>query len=470
MERITRRRFLRAAAAGGTAYALAHTPGVSFAQMTGGNTLPGYKALVCVFLFGGNDSWNMLVPSSQAEYDVYAATRGGVQSTGGLAVERSTLLPLNLAVPDPRGWQFGLNPAMPGLAELFNAGRCAAVANVGPLIAPTSLSAYRAQSVGLPPQLFSHNDQQDQWHSLRGRTPSKSGWAGRVADVLAAQTAAQQIPLNVSLFGQTLFQAGETAVPYTMGAAGPTTFTGLGTTGLAQGRRQAFTNVLNATYGTIYERGFANVQRRAVQSAELVTGALQAAPELTALPNSPTPALSNLATQLRTVAKLIAVRDRLQMSRQVFFVAVGGFDTHDDQNNDQPTLLATVSDALKRFYDATVQLGVSQNVVAFTQSDFGRTLTSNGDGTDHAWGGVQLLVGGGVQGGRIYGTYPLLRINATVGVDGADDVGAGRFIPTISSDQYAATLARWLGVADSNLPQIAPSINNFTARDLGFLV
>jgi uncharacterized protein (DUF1501 family) len=470
MDRMTRRRFLRAAAAGGTAYALAHTPGVSFAQMTGGNTLPGYKALVCVFLFGGNDSWNMLVPSSQAEYDVYAATRGGVQSAGGLAVERSTLLPLNLAVADPRGWQFGLNPAMPGLAQLFNAGRCAAVANVGPLVTPTSLAAYRAQSVALPPQLFSHNDQQDQWHSLRGRAPSKSGWAGRVADVLAAQTAAQQVPLNVSLFGQTLFQAGETSVPYTMGAAGPTTFTGLGTTGLAQGRRQAFTNVLNASYGTIYERGFANVQKRALQSAELVSAALQAAPDLAALPNSSTPALSNLATQLRTVAKLIAVRDRLQMSRQVFFVAAGGFDTHDDQNNDQANLLATVSDAMKRFYDATVQLGVSQDVVAFTQSDFGRTLTSNGDGTDHAWGGVQLLVGGSVQGGRIYGTYPLLRINATLGLDGADDVGAGRFIPTISSDQYAATLARWLGVADSNLTQIAPSINNFTARDLGFLV
>jgi uncharacterized protein (DUF1501 family) len=470
MDRMTRRRFLSAAAAGGTAYALAHTPGASFAQMTGGNTLPGYKALVCVFLFGGNDSWNMLVPSSQAEYDVYAASRGGVQSTGGLAIDRASLLPLNLAVADPRGWQFGLNPAMPGLADLFNQGRCAAVANVGPLIEPTTLAAYRAQSVRLPPQLFSHNDQQDQWHSLRGRAPSKSGWAGRIADVLAAQTGAQQVPLNVSLFGQTLFQVGETSVPYTMGAAGPATFTGLGTAGLAQGRRQAFTNIVNANYGTIYERGFASVQQRAVRSAEVISAALQAAPDFVALPNSSTPPLSNLATQLRTIAKLIAVRDRLQMSRQVFFVAAGGFDTHDDQNVDQPNLLANVSDAMKRFFDATEQMGIAQNVVAFTQSDFGRTLTSNGDGTDHAWGGVQLLVGGGVQGGRIYGTYPLLRSNATAAVDGADDVGAGRFIPTLSSDQYAATLARWLGVAEANLPQIAPSINNFPVRDLALVV
>lgn len=470
MNRMTRRRFMQAAAAGGAGYALAHTPGVSFAQMTGGNTLPGYKALVCVFLFGGNDSWNMLVPASETEYDVYAATRGGVQSAGGLAVDRSALLALNLAVPDPRGWQFGLHPAMPGLAELFNQGRCAAVANVGPLIRATTLSEYRTPGAQVPPQLFSHNDQQDQWHSLRGRAPSKSGWAGRVAGVLAAQTSAQQIPLNVSLFGQTLFQAGDTSVPYTAGAAGPTTFTGLGANGLAAGRRQAFTNLINANYGTIYERGYAAVQRRAIQNAELVSAALAAAPDLAALPNSPPAPLSNLATQMRTVAKLIAVRDRLQMSRQVFFVATGGFDTHDDQNVDQPALLGVVSDAMRRFYDATVELGVAQNVTAFTQSDFGRTLTSNGDGTDHAWGGVQLLVGGAVQGGRIFGTYPLLRINATAATDGADDVGAGRFIPTVSSDQYAATLARWLGVADGNLAQVAPSIDNFAVRDLGLMV
>jgi uncharacterized protein (DUF1501 family) len=228
--------------------------------------------------------------------------------------------------------------------------------------------------------------------------------------------------------------------------------------------------LINANYGTIYERGFAAVQKRSIESAERVTAALAAAPNLTALPDQPATPLSSLATQMRTVAKLIAVRDRLQMSRQVFFVAIGGFDTHDDQNNDQPTLLGAVSDAMRRFYDATVELNVAQNVVAFTQSDFGRTLTSNGDGTDHAWGSVQLAVGGAVQGGRLYGTYPLPRIGATLAADGADDVGAGRFIPTVSSDQYAATLARWLGVADNRLAAVAPSIDNFTARDLGFLV
>ncbi len=472
MDRITRRKFLRAAAAGGAAYAMAHTPGVSVAQMTGGNALPGYKALVCVFLFGGNDSWNALVPRSQAEYDVYAATRGGSQSTGGLAVDRSALLPLNLATADPRGWQYGLHPSMIGLASLFNSGRAAAIANIAPLIAPTTLDQYRNKSVALPPQIFSHNDQQDQWHTLRGQAPSKSGWAGRMADLLRDNTTSQQTALNTSLSGQTLFQAGDTTIPYVMGSSGPVNFSGIGSSGAGLARRNAFNNVINASYGTVYERGYAAVQKRALQQAESISAALNPTPplpDLTSLPNNPATPLSGLATQLRTVAKMIAARNTLGMSRQVFFVSTGGFDSHDDQNQNQPGLLGNVSDALQRFYDATVELGVAQDVVAFTQSDFGRTLTSNGDGTDHAWGGVQFVVGGPVQGQRVYGTYPLLKVGAVRATDGADDVGGGRFIPTTSSDQYAATLARWFGISDSNLAQVAPSINNFSVRDLGFL-
>ena len=464
MNRITRRRFLRNAAAGGLGYALAHTPGVSYAQMAGGGAFADYKALVCVFLFGGNDSWNMVVPRSQAEYNAYAATRQN------LAVPQANLLPLTLATPDASGWQFGLHPAMPGVAAMFNAGRAAFVANIGPLIAPTSLTQYQNRSVALPPQLFSHNDQQDQWHSLKGNVPSKAGWAGRIADVLASRVTAQRMPLNVSLAGQTLFQAGNASVPYTMGAAGPTLFTGFGATGMGLARRQAFENIARANYSTVYERAFASVQQRAVQFGDDVVGALGAAPELTALPNSPPTPLSGLATQLRTVAKLIATRDRLQLSRQVFFVTTGGFDTHDDQLNDQPNLLGTVSDGLQRFDEALQQLGLAQNVAVFTQSDFGRTLTSNGDGTDHAWGGVQIVTGGAVAGGRLYGQYPLLRIGARAGTDRADDVGGGRFIPTTSSDQYAATLARWFGVAEGDIAGVAPSINNFAERDLGFLI
>jgi len=432
--------------------------------MAGGGSFPDYNALVCVFLFGGNDSWNMVVPRSQAEYDVYAATRQN------LAVPQASLLPLTLATPDPSGWQFGMHPSMPGVAALFNAGRAAFVANVGPLIAPTSLTQYQNRSVPLPPQLFSHNDQQEQWHSLKGNVPSKAGWAGRIADALASRVTAQRMPLNVSLAGQTLFQAGLTSVPYTMGAAGPTAFTGFGTTGMGLSRRQAFESIARANYGTVYERAFASVQQHAVQFGDDIAAALAAAPDFTALPNLPPTPLSGLATQLRTVAKLIATRDRLQLSRQVFFVTTGGFDTHDDQLNDQPNLLATVSDGLQRFDDALQQIAFAQNVTVFTQSDFGRTLTSNGDGTDHAWGGVQIVTGGAVAGGRLYGQYPLLRIGARAGTDRGDDVGGGRFIPTTSSDQYAATLARWFGVAEGDIPSIAPSIYNFTQGDLGFLL
>jgi uncharacterized protein (DUF1501 family) len=463
MNPITRRRFLRAAAAGSLACAFARTPGVTYAQMTGGGSFADYKALVCVFLFGGNDSWNMVVPSSNAEYEAYAGSRQN------LAVPQGVLLPLQLAVPDASGWSFGLNPAMSGLAELFNGGRAAFVANVGPLVAPATLQEYESLSVPLPPQLFSHNDQQDQWHSLKGTDVSKSGWAGRVADVLAGQVTHQKLALNVSLAGQTLYQAGAVTVPYTMGAAGPTPFSGLDPMEDEVGRRLAFESVAGAPHETVYGRAFGTVQQRALEFGESVSTELAGAPELPSLPDDAS--LSGLATQVRTVAKLIAVSSELEMSRQIFFVATGGFDTHDNQNADQPDLLSTISDALKRFDDAMLHLGVSESVAAFTQSDFGRTLTSNGDGTDHAWGGVQIVTGGAVGGGRIYGDYPLLRIGARVAAgDRADDVGAGRFIPTLASDQYAATLARWFGVSEEDLPVVARSIDNFSVRDLGFLV
>ena len=454
-----RRKFLRAAAAGGVAYAFGRTPGTVYAQMAGAGGFADYRALVCLFMFGGNDSWNMLVPNTTAEFDTYAASRGGFQGVGaGLAVPQANLLPIN---PNASATAtYGLHPSMAGIQGLFQSQRCALVTNVGPLVAPTTKAQYTAGSVPLPPQLFSHNDQQDQWHSLRGRTVSKSGWAGRIADLLTAQLPNQQLALNVSLAGQTFFQAGATATPYVMGATGPQTFTGFGTTGISLARRNAFTAVQNASYGTIYERGFASVQKRAVQFADRVSTAIANVPALTTV----FPPGSALATQLQTVAKLIAARDQLSMTRQVFFVSTGGFDTHDDLVQDQPTLLGNISAAMTAFYNATVELGVASQVTTFTQSDFGRTLTSNGDGSDHAWGGNQLVVGGAVKGQKIYGTFPQLNIN------GPDDVGGGRLIPTTSADQYAATLAKWFGVTDAQLPQVAPSIGNFATKDLGFLV
>jgi uncharacterized protein (DUF1501 family) len=460
-----RRRFLRAAAAGGIAYAFGRTPGTVYAQMAGGGPFPDYKAMVCLFLFGGNDSWNMVVPSSTAEYNAYFASRGG-GTASSLAIERSALLPINPLTPDPTGATYGLHPSMTGVQSLFNSGRAAVVANVGPLIRPTTKAQYQGAATSghpLPPQLFSHNDQQDQWHSLRGRAILKSGWGGRIADVLNAQAGSQQLPINVSLAGQTFFQAGDIATPYVMGATGANTFLGFGATGVTGARRAAFEAIANANYNTIYERGFAGVQRRAVQFADRVNAAITAGRNFTALPDSGVQ-LSPLQTQLRTVAKLIDVRARLSMTRQVFFVSTGGFDSHDTQNDDQPGLLGNVSASIASFFAALQEIALDNSVTLFTQSDFGRTLTSNGDGSDHAWGGVQLVAGGAVRGQDIYGRYPVLSIN------GPDDVGGGRIIPTTSSDQYAATLARWFGVQDSNLVRVAPSIDNFTQRDLGFMI
>ncbi|MCS6946493.1 MAG: DUF1501 domain-containing protein, partial [Steroidobacteraceae bacterium] len=375
---------------------------------------------------------------------------------------RSALLPI-----DPLGTSgapYGVHPSMPGLQELFQSGKAAFVANVGPLIMPVTKQQYQSGAATLPPQLFSHNDQQDQWHSLRGRNTSKTGWAGRLADVINPQLPNQQLSVNVSLFGNTYFQAADTVSPYVMGTNGPVAFAGFGTSGNSLARRQSFEAISNQNFGTIYERGFAAVNRRALQFAERVNAAIAAARNFVALPNNATGVtLSPLEQQLRTVAKLIDSRNMLSMTRQVFFVATGGFDSHDDQNQDQPGLLANVSSALKRFYDATVEMGVQDAVTTFTQSDFGRTLTSNGDGSDHAWGGVQIVVGGSVRGQQIYGNYPLLAVG------GPEDVGGGRFIPSTSCDQYVATLARWFGVTDAQMPQVAPSIGNFANRYLGFL-
>jgi uncharacterized protein (DUF1501 family) len=334
------------------------------------------------------------------------------------------------------------------------------VTNVGPLVEPTSKDQFMNGSVTLPPQLFSHNDQQDQWTSLRGTNVSKTGWAGRMADLIRTGVSSQQMATNASLFGNNLFQAADETVAYVMGPSGPLQFEGFSSDpdnpGFAQ--QQTFQRILDANYESIYARAFSDIQRRAIDSAETISNAIDSAPVLaTAFPQS------QLGTQLETVAKLIAVRDELQMQRQIFFVAAGGFDSHDNQNEDQPGLLGGISDAMTAFYNATVELGIAEGVTSFTQSDFARTLTSNGDGTDHAWGGNQLVVGGAVQGRDLYGSYPLLQIG------GDQDVGGGRMIPTTSADQYAATIARWFGIDEIDLDVVAPNIGNFAVSDLGFL-
>lgn len=446
MAKMSRRNLLRGAAA---ATLLGAFPGVRSVAMPG--LFDDYRALVCVFLFGGNDAWNMLVPRSNAEYAVYANSRQNQ------AIEQSALLPITPLTQD--GVQYGLHPAMPGVQMLFESGRLAFVNNVGPLIEATTREAFFAGSANLPPQLFSHNDQQDQWHSLKGREQSRTGWAGRIADMISTQVSEQRLATNVSLFGSSLFQSGEETVAYVMGPNGPIRFEGFGGNGFELEQRRAVERILDASPDSVYARAYAAVQRRAIATVDIVSDTLSAQPP----PATPFPD-SLLGQQLATVARLIKAREELGMRRQICFVAVGGFDTHDDQINLQPGLLGGVSEALAAFYDATVELGVAHQVTTFTQSDFGRTLTSNGTGTDHGWGGIQMVMGDAVAGRDCYGQYPLLAI------DGPDDIGGGRLIPTTSSDQYAATLARWFGIDEADLAAVAPHIDNFVQRDLGFML
>lgn len=455
MARLNRRNFLKSGSAAAAA-AFAGTPGLAYSQLVGtSGPFDDYRALVCVFLFGGNDSFNMLVPRSAAEHAVYA------QSRQNLAIDRDSLLPI-APLAGGGSVEYGLHPAMGSTQLLFEQEAAAFVVNVGPLIAPTTRDDIFNGSAVLPPQLFSHNDQQDQWQSLKGDLQSKTGWAGRIADLIRTGVSAQRMATNASLFGNNLMQSADETVAYVMGPTGPLEFLGFSNTPGEAGyeQRQVFERILGARYDSIYERAFAEVQQRALANADIVNAAIQSSAVAGLFPNPPA---SQLETQLQTVARLIAARDELQMRRQIFFVAAGGFDSHDNQNEVQPGLLADVSESIAAFYQATVDLGVVDSVTTFTQSDFGRTLTSNGDGTDHAWGGNQLVVGGAVRGRTMYGDYPLLEIG------GDEDVGGGRMIPSTSADQYAATLAKWFGISDVDLDVVAPHLTNFTVRDLGFL-
>jgi uncharacterized protein (DUF1501 family) len=447
MSIINRREFLKVA---GTGVALGTLPLISLAQVTGSAAaLTDYRALVCIYLFGGNDSFNMLMPRSTAEYNAYAASRQT------MAVAHGNLLPVSPL--DSGGVEYGFHPSMLELQNIFQQEHAAIVTNVGPLLRPASKQDFLDGSVDIPTNLFSHNSQTDQWQTLQGLGTSTNGWAGRVSDLIAQDVGIQRLSTNVSLSGNQLMLAANSTAPYVMGPSGPAQFVGLDEN---PGLRQAYTRLLASRQEkSVYEQAFLEVQQRALQSADLVESAIANAQPVTVSFSN-----SHLGLQLRTVAQLISARDELQMKRQIFFVGMGGFDTHSNQLEKHPELLADLSRSMSDFYLATQELGVAESVTTFTQSDFGRTLTSNGDGTDHGWGGNHLVMGGSVLGRRLYGKYPELSMG------GPDEVSGGRLIPTLSADQYVATLSKWFGVNDADMGQITPNIANFVKRDLGFMV
>jgi len=425
---------------------------------------PDYKALVCLFLSGGNDANNMIVPFDTTGYAAYASPAG----RGAIALPQSQLLGITTKTGDGRGWALhsGLNADVAatnntGLKSLYDEGKMALLGNVGTLVVPTSKQQYAARSVPLPPQLFSHNDQQVEWQSSVPDKPFSTGWGGRVADLTNAFNDNGSISMSISLNGQNSFQVGKNVVQFAVNAGGAISLTGSSTsaTAAAGHRTRAQNDLLAARSGNLFETAFADLTTNAISDSAMLSGILSGSPPFT------TPfSNSGLGQQLRTIARLIAAAPQLGLKRQVFFARVGGWDLHDAQLGAHANLFADVSRNVSAFYRATSELGCADQVTTFTASDFGRTYNTNGDGSDHGWGSNHFVVGGAVKGGDIYGKMADLTIR------GPDDTGTrGSWIPTTSVDEYSATLASWFGVSATNLPLVLPNIGRFGSANLGFL-
>ncbi len=411
-----------------------------------------YKALVCVFLYGGNDHDNTLVPYDAATHADYATRRGSLATARDLLA--STVLAPTTALPNGR--QYALAPQLLPLKTLFDAGAMVPLLNVGPLLQPTSKAEYSARSVPLPPKLFSHNDQQSVWQASlpEGAT---SGWGGRMGDLFMAGNG-QATFTAISVSGNAVYLSGRDAVQYQVSSNGSVAINGIGATlyGSAAAAQALRTLITTAPGGNVFQQAHVAVTQRSIAADATLRSALAAStPPTTAFPTT------NLGRQLQMVARIIAARGALGARRQVFFVSIGGFDHHDALLANHPGLLTQVADAMAAFYRSTVEMGIAQQVTSFTASDFGRTLSSNGDGSDHGWGGHYIVVGGAVKSRTIIGTAPQL------GDNGPDDVGQGRLLPTTAVDQFAATLATWMGVSAGNLPTVVPGIANFTVKGVG---
>jgi uncharacterized protein (DUF1501 family) len=416
-----------------------------------------YKALVCVFLYGGNDYANTLVPYDAPGYQAYQAARGAI-ALGRDALAATALSPSQGL---DGGRQYALAPGLAPLLPLFQQGRLAPVLNVGTLVQPTTKAQYQANAVRLPPKLFSHNDQQS-YFQASSPEGALSGWGGRLGDLMQSGNGAASLTcINAS--GNAVYLTGRAAVPYSVGTGGPVALIGNSRTLYGSATASATLRTLMAgASGHMLADEYGRVGKRALDTYAQVTGALAAAPAA----NFPLfPSGNGLADQLRMVARMIAVSSELGTRRQVFFVSLGGFDLHDALATSHPRLMGLVGGAMRAFYDTTLAMGVADKVTTFTASDFGRTLVSNGDGSDHGWGSMHFVMGGAVRGGRFYGTPP------AVGSNTPDDVGQGRLIPTTSVDQYAATLASWFGVAPGDLRTVLPNIGNYDAStvNLGFV-
>jgi len=448
-----RRDFLRhagALTAGGLASRLAPLSVLGLATPAAAQSAD-YKALVCVFLGGGVDGNNWVVPNDTAGYAQYAAVR---PVSSAIALTQAELL----SIQPTAGPVYGLHPELSDIHPLFAQKKLAILANVGPLTEPTTKSNYASVR---PDSLFSHSDQISQWQSSVARGASRTGWGGRIADEFVASNAG--FPVATSIAGSALFITGNADSPLTVGSTGGLALTGFDTSTAGRARYAALQALIAADRENGFVKAAGDITAQAINLSGVVNPILTAATSgVTALFAGQN---TSIAQQLLQVAKLIEGRAQTGARRQVFYVSLGGFDTHANELATLTNLLGQLAPALKSFYDATVQLGVANQVTTFTLSDFGRTLQpASGGGTDHAWGNHHFILGGAVRGGELYGRFPTL---ARSGPDDAD--ASGRWIPTTAVDQYGATLAKWFGVTPAGLTTAFPNLTRFATPDLGFL-
>ena len=406
----------------------------------------GYQALVCIYLSGGNDGHNTVIPitTAQQNFGVYQSARGA------LGLSRSALLPINNGND-----VYGLHPQLPEIQGLYNAGNAAVLANVGMLVQPITQALYNTNNSSIVPNaLFSHSDQQGQWQTSIPTGLGSTGWGGRIADLLQSSNAGSTFPAMTSTNGSSLFLTGQQSFAANVPSGSPSLLN-YGNAARQAGLQQLLTfdnglQLVQAANGTLGRgQSYANALTAALAGTTLATQF---------------PAGNPLALQLQTVARIIKVRSALGLSRQIFYCELDGFDTHSGQLAIQSTLLQQLSQAVLAFYQATQELGVDSSVTTFTASEFGRALTPNSTGTDHAWGSHHFVIGTGVKGGQFFGQFPSLALGGP-----NDAFNTGCLIPTSSVDQYGATLAQWFGVGPGSISTIFPNIGNFPTSNLGIL-
>ncbi len=438
-------------------------------------TATDYKALVCVFLFGGNDHYNTVIPYDTTNYNLYRTIRGGENwadypTYSGIAIKNRDLLnntALSSTTGLASGLQMALDPNMTGMKALFDAGRVGIVLNSGPLVRPTTLAQYNNKSVPLPPKLFSHNDQQAYTQSANLTEGAASGWGGRAADLILSQNTNSALTC-ISLTGNVVYLAGSQAISYQVSSSfGPMTVNAIKNNSLYQSNtaRNALNTLVTQTRTHVLENEYRNIMQRGLNTHGTLESAIGATPAASStLTNFFSSANTNtLSAQLRMVARVLAQRDTLGLKRQVFIVGMGGFDNHDFLPRNHGGLLQKVSAAFSEFDGALGHLGLRDSVTTFTASDFGRTLANNGDGSDHGWGGHYFVMGGKVNGNRFFGTAP------EIGLTHSLQVGSGRLLPSTANDQVSAELARWFGVSDTNMSTVLPNSGNFTLHQLGLM-